>query len=178
MTDPFDSDNTPVFKFALREGLDDSFLPTKGTPLATGWDVKAAWEDGEAHELRCGEVVKIPLGIRCFAPPGWWFELRPRSSTFAKKNLHCLYGVCDEDYSGMIMLAVQYLPTPAPKLGDIFQTYCLKVTNIDFGESLGQIVPVRRQEMLVEKVSQEELEALVAERKDTRGSGGFGSTSK
>ena len=37
----------PLFQFALREGLDDQFLPSQGTPLATGWDVRAAFADGK-----------------------------------------------------------------------------------------------------------------------------------
>src|SRR5271157_2299003 len=104
----------PVYKFAIREGLarnEISFLPTRGTPKSTGWDVRAAlniWE--KEIYIRPGEYVKIPLGFRAFCPEGWWFELRPRSSSFGKKNLHALYGVIDEDYEGQLLFAAQYLP--------------------------------------------------------------------
>ena len=175
MIDPFDTDNTPVFKFAVCRDLDDSFLPTKAEALATGWDVRAAWKDALPKTLKINQAVKIPLGIRCFAPAGWWLELKPRSSTFGKKNLHCLIGTIDESYSGELLLAVQYFPAPE----DADKTALdRKELVIDFGEALGQLIPVERQEMKVVRITEEELDALVAERKDTRGSGGFGSTGK
>jgi len=104
-----------------------------------------------------------------FAPEGWWMELRPRSSTFAKKRLHSLYGVIDEDYEGECLFACQYIPDICTLGNDL---------KIEFGEAIGQIVPVRRQEMIVEAITEEEYQKLVATRKFNRGAGGFGSTDK
>jgi dUTPase len=92
-------------------------------------------------------------------------ELRPRSSSFAKKNLHALYGVIDEDYEGQCVFAAQYLPEKSTD-------YLV----IQEGEAIGQIIPVRREEMIVERVTNEEYEKLCKGRQATRGSGGFGST--
>lgn len=159
----------PTFRFALDEGLDSSFLPTRGTDRATGWDVRAA----EAVAIQSGFYAKIPLGFRALCPPGWWLELRPRSSSFAKKNLHALYGVIDEDYEGKMIFACTYRPDPGFKPdGD---TGYLSIAK---GEAIGQLIPVRRQEMLVEQISNEEFERLCKERSASRGAGGFGSTSK
>jgi dUTPase len=92
-------------------------------------------------------------------------ELRPRSSSFAKKNLHALYGVIDEDYEGNCVFAAQYIPHD--------YTVALEIQE---GEAIGQIIPVKRQEMIVERVTNEEYEKLCKGRQATRGSGGFGST--
>ncbi len=159
----------PIFKFALRSDLieNEEFLPVKGDALATGWDVKAAITDKASITLRAGQHVKIPLGFRAFCPNGWWYELRPRSSSFGKKSLHALYGVVDETYEGELIFAAQYLP-------DV--TSFSKDLTIKFGEPIGQIIPVKRQEMIVQKVSNEEYDSLCKNRAGSRGAGGFGST--
>ncbi len=159
----------PNFRFALDEGLDSSFLPTRATERATGWDVRAA----NSVLIHAGEYVKIDLGFRTLAPVGWWLELHPRSSSFAKKNLHVLYGVIDEDYEGKMVFACQFSPNPKEIIpGSQLSLSVLK------GEALGQLIPVRRQEMTVEQVSGEEFDRLCKERAFSRGAGGFGSTSK
>lgn len=166
----------PVFQFAIKEELlreepsaePNPFLPARATDRATGWDVKAAIK-GLHLIIRPGSYVKIPLGFRVFAPPGWWLELRPRSSSFAKKQLHCLYGVIDEDYEGDCVFACQYLPDISSLGSDLV---------IKFGEAIGQIVPVKRQEMVVEQVSNHVYDRKCKERNGSRGTGGFGSTSK
>jgi dUTPase len=158
--------DVPVFKFALREGLSDVFLPTKALEKATGWDVRAATDITISSLVS----VKIPLGFRMFAPPGWWMELRPRSSSFTKKHLHCLYGVIDEDWEGQCLFACQYIP-------EDISSFTNDLT-ISFGEAIGQIIPVKRQEMLVEKISNEEYDRLTQQRNFSRGVGGFGSTGK
>ena len=73
------------------------FLPTKAVndPSATGWDVRACFEDKKSITIKPFEYIKIPLGFRGFCPEGYWYELRPRSSTHAKKHLNSLYGVID-----------------------------------------------------------------------------------
>jgi dUTP pyrophosphatase len=155
----------PTFSFALREGLDETFLPTKGSVYATGYDVRAAWENKDDYIIQPGEYIKIPLGFRVIAPIGWWLELRPRSSTFAKKHLHALYGVIDEDYEGENVFACHLPRSEEPLL-------------IKFGEAIGQIIPVETKVMLVESISNELYDQTVAHRGYHRGAGGFGSTDK
>jgi dUTPase len=167
------SDNLPVFKFAIREDLKDcgiDFLPTRAEPFATGWDVKAAIKE-KSITLYNGDYVKIPLGFRAFCPDGWWLELKPRSSTFAKKYLHCLYGTIDTTFEGPLLLCAQYLPPYNHVEGNY------PSLTIEFGEALGQIIPVERKEMKVEEVTNEEYDALCKSRNAQRGAGGFGSTS-
>lgn len=165
----------PTYYFALRKDLeqDESFLPTKATPYATGWDVKAAYGDGNTTtapmSLRAGQKALIPLGFRGFCPPGWWYELKPRSSTFAKKSLHCLYGTIDEDFEGQLCFACQYIPD-VNSLG--------KDLVIKFGEALGQLIPQKRWQVQMLGVTNEELDNIFAKRNADRGTGGFGSTDK
>ena len=166
----------PIFKFAIREDLKDceiDFLPTRATTRSAGWDVKAAQQSRQPLLVRTGETIKIPLGFRTYCPEGWWFELKPRSSTFTKKQLHCLYGTIDEDYEGELILAAKFLPN----LIGISSDQYFEPLEINFGDAMGQIIPVKRNDMVVERVSNEEYDALCKKRNAERGAGGFGSTS-
>lgn len=153
----------PLFLFAVREDLKTSttdFLPLKGEPHATGYDVKSSVD----LVIKPGDFFKIPLGIRCMPPEGWWFELHPRSSSFVKKKIHGLIGIIDEHYPDELIFAGHYLPDDGKPL------------TIRFGDALGQIIPVERVEMDVEGISNEEFDRRCRERKAVR-TGGFGSTS-
>jgi dUTP pyrophosphatase len=172
--------DVPEFIFSIRDNLGDSFVPTRGDSHSTGWDVCAA----EDVVLRPTERALIPLGIKCFAPPGYWLELRPRSSTFGKKSLHALYGVIDEGYEGELLFACQWIPNfhdsivapTTPPNGDAIATYLNCEFKIEKGERIGQLVPVKRQEMSVKVVTNDVFRALCNIRGLARGAGGFGST--
>src|SRR5579885_1958306 len=161
----------PVFRFAIRPDITNPqiFLPKKGTEKSTGFDVKVATRNQEKLIIRPGTHVKIPLGFRVFAPEGWWLELRPRSSTFAKKQLHALYGVIDEDYEGEFLFACQYQPDIKSLGNDLV---------LEYGDAIGQIIPFRRQEMIVEEITNEDYDNACKARAAYRGAGGFGSTDK
>jgi dUTPase len=168
----------PEFKFCVADGLDDSFLPTRGKDTDSGYDVRAAAD--VIFDIPTGKAL-IPLGIRAFIPAGWWLDLRPRSSTFAKLNLHCLYGVIDEGYENGIMLAVSWQP---PHIEFKSAIDFVNFSGLDFdrpdlltiakGDRLGQLIPVKRQEMKVTGVSAEEFDRLCKERGGERGTSGFG----
>lgn len=162
--------NIPTFQFALREDLknEKQFLPTRAEPDATGWDVRAAMPDRKTLIIRPGQYVKIQLGFRAFCPVGWWYELRPRSSSFTKKTLHAHLGVIDETYPEELVFAAQYIPDINSMGKDL---------RIEFGERIGQIIPVERHEMVVAEWTNEEIEAAYRERNAVRTSG-FGSTDK
>ncbi len=169
---------SPRYVFAVKDGLDTSFVPTRGDSVSTGWDVRAA-EDVVLHPTM---LVKIPLGIRCFAPEGWWLEIRPRSSTFAKKELSSLYGVVDESYEGELIFACQWLPDiykfPAEERSKIYagNVRAAQTLTIEKGERIAQIVPVKRQEMAVVYASNKLFDEMCENRGLKRGAGGFGST--
>ena len=162
----------PTFKFALKDGHYDEnqFLPTRAHDTDTGWDVRCS----TTTEIKPGEHVIIPLGFRVFAPPGWWLELRPRSSSFIKKHLHALYGVIDECYEGEVGFCTQL--QWKPKVSCISLSDRPVTITIGYGEKIGQLIPVRRQNMNVEKISNEEFKKLTDGRAASRGAGGFGSS--
>src|SRR5277367_3397756 len=159
---------TPKYSFALREDIKDDkrFLPAKAEPKASGWDVRACMPDRVPLIIKPFQYVKIPLGLRAFCPDGWWYEIKPRSSTFAKKNLHALYGTIDEGYEGELVFACQYIPeftliesyfARENERGEawIFNNIPPNLT-INFGDAIGQIIPIKRQEMEVVESSNEE----------------------
>lgn len=160
----------PVFKFALREDLEEfgeKFLPTKSEPYATGWDVRAAFEDKADFILEPGQYFKIPLGFRALCPEGWYYQLHPRSSSFVKKYMHNLIGVIDESWEGQTLFAGQYVPNSHSSFDKL---------TIKFGEPIGQIIPTKKLEIIREQISNKELDALFKQRDYSRKSGGFGST--
>ena len=166
----------PTFKFALTDELikncqekynPKDFAPCRSDPEATGWDVRCAALDG--IPLKPESYLKIPLGFRVFSPPGWWLKLVPRSSTMTKRYIHALYGTIDETYEGQVFFCGQYLPDADKILTPHYDT-------LEFGDRIGQLIPVRRVEMNVEVISNEEFNTLTEERNTTRKSGGFGST--
>ena len=167
----------PEFRFCLAEGAPEKFLPTQGEPVATGYDV-LAFLPGGPIQMRPSQICMIPLGIKVFCPEGWWLELRPRSSSFAKKHLSALYGVIDESYEGNLMFACQYSPDigGVPGFG-LMTAWDQTRRTVGHEEPLGQLVPVKRQQMRVSSVSKEQFEVLCKERGGKRGAGGFGSTS-
>lgn len=177
------SQEIPIFKFALREDLSKfkTFIPTKAEPNATGYDVRAAINE-KILSIKPFEFIKIPLGFRTLCPDGWWFELKPRSSSFAKKHLHCLYGTIDQDYEAQLVMACQYIPPVSNYIENhplSWNDYLLQNTlHINFGDAVGQIIPVRRQEMKVLELSNTEINHEFTNRNSIRGTGGFGSSDK
>jgi dUTPase len=103
------------------------------------------------------------------APEGWWLELKPRSSTFTNRHLHALYGTIDETYPGQLLFACQYQPDAC----EIINRGSLK--RIEFGDRIGQVIPVRREEMTVSVTTLKELQEEHARRNSER-TGGFGSS--
>ncbi len=158
---------TPEFKFALREDLKDDkrFLPTQATPNSLGFDVRAAPYDKQPIIVNHNDYIKVPLGFRCIPESGWGFELHPRSSSFIKKYMHSLIGIIDEDYSFEVFWCSHYI---SPNLEPLV---------IQFGDAIGQIIPVRRQDMSVAEICNQEFDDLCRQKNFSR-TGGFGSTSK
>ncbi len=165
-------------------------LPQQSENLSTGFDVRNA---GPNLTIRPFQRVKIPLGFRAFIPSGWWFKLVPRSSTFTKKQLHCLYGTIDESYEGQWLFAAQYIPsiefspddiqirdTPDGTRNNYFsflKEVCEKnILHIEHGEKVAQIIMQPRYRFTPAATTDDEFSNLVKHRDADRGAGGFGST--
>jgi len=153
----------PKYKFALRNDIKNckEFLPKQSERDATGYDVRCAAKDGVI--MNNGDIVKIPLGIRAYCPDGWWLELNPRSSTFLKRELITLVGIIDQSFPEELHLVGKFFSNTKPFL------------KIEFGDLIGQLVPVKLQRMEVEEFTNEEMDEAIKERNAERKSG-FGST--
>lgn len=159
----------PVFRFALRDDLKDDkrFLPTKAELYASGWDVRAAALNHEDIVLSPGQYFKIPLGFRSLCPAGWYYQLHPRSSTFTKKSMHNLIGIIDESWEGETLFAGQYIPDIRSLAKDLI---------IKFGDAIGQIIPVKKENIEVLEINNIDMDDSFNKRGFNRKSGGFGST--
>ncbi len=81
---------------------EEEFLPSYGSLLAAGADVKACVE--EDLWIESGESLLIPTGIRVEIPPGYEIQVRPRSGLALKNQVTVLNtpGTIDADYRGEI----------------------------------------------------------------------------
>lgn len=133
---------------------DPSFLPTYGSELASGADVRAYIEGDIIVEP--GATLLVPTGLYFAIPEGYEIQVRPRSGLALKHGITILNtpGTIDADYRG--------------ELGIILINHGKKPFTINRGMRLAQIVlaPVVQAEFLVV----DSLEAT------TRGEGGFGHT--
>lgn len=165
-------EETPVFRFAIREDLQDVadlIMPRKAESGSAGYDVRCAQKDRKPIILRSGQYARIDLGFRVIPAPGYWLDLRPRSSTFAKKSLHYLIGTLDFSWRGQCAYACQYIPDIS-SLG--------KDLRLEFGDAIGQIIPVKMQEMMTTNISNEDFDEFCKNEVNARGANGWGSTGR
>ena len=77
-------------------------IPTKGTPLSSGYDLYAATDMiVEPH----GKAI-VPLDLMVAVPPGTYGRVAPRSGLAAKHFIDIGAGVIDEDYRGPISVVL------------------------------------------------------------------------
>lgn len=156
-------ESIPNYIFALREDLklNKEFLPKQAEPDATGYDVRCASK--EKVVLSNGQMFKIPLGFRVYCPDGWWLELNPRSSTFIKRELITLTGIIDQCFPGEVHIVGKFFSNEK------------EFIEIEVGDLIGQLIPVKLQKMNVDETTNENIEELFKNRNSVR-KDGFGST--
>lgn len=159
----------PIF-LDEKELTPEVFLPSQSRPKDTGYDVRCAEPNG--LELIPGHYFTMKLGIRMFAPEGWWLKLVPRSGTFKNYNVHALYGTIDETYEGELCFVGQFVPDQSKLF------YPPESTRVEFGQKFAQVIPSPRWEMPVIALSNQEIDQMYRERGDIRGAGGFGSSTR
>jgi dUTP pyrophosphatase len=81
---------------------DEELMPQYATDMAAGADIKAAIK--ENIELKPGESILVPTGIRLQIPNGFEIQIRPRSGLALKNQITILNtpGTIDADYRGEI----------------------------------------------------------------------------
>lgn len=133
---------------------DDDLIPTYGSDLAAGADVKANLT--EAMIIRPSERLLVPTGLRLEIPQGYEVQVRPRSGLALKHGITVLNtpGTIDADYRGEIaVILINHSKEPftvEPKMR-IAQLVLAEVTQASF---------LRREELSTTR----------------RGEGGFGHT--
>ncbi len=148
----------------MREGVtveftrihEDAQAPTRGSPLAAGWDLRAI----EETKVMKGISSKVKTGLKIAIPAGYEGQVRARSSLGAKGLiLPNAPGTIDADYRGELMVLMTWIGEAdsytIPKGERVAQLIIAPVPNVSFVE-----------------VGESELS-------DTeRGDGGFGSTGR
>lgn len=134
-------------------------MPERGTPQSAGIDLFIPSDFIETN-LRPGESLFIPAGLKVDVPEGHALFAMNKSGVAAKRSM--IVGACviDEDYQGEIHIDVKNVGTEIQTLspGDkIIQVICLPVNYVKIEE-------VESEEELFGNVVTE------------RGEGGFGST--
>ena len=83
--------------------------------------------------------------------------------------MHSLYGKIDETYPNEWFFLCQYLPDACEIQNHNYPK------RIEFGDRIGQVMPVRRQDMIIEVISNDMMDAEIKNR-DAARKGGLGST--
>ena len=124
-------------------------------PGDVGYDLKAWVEsDDGTFIVNPQKMINIRTGVYIKLPEGHWGDIRPRSSTFAKRKLFVMGGTIDEGYTGELSVFI-WNPTLEPN-------------PIHNGDRLAQLVVHSRVVPIIEVVG--DLPNTV------RGTSGFGST--
>ena len=143
-----------TLKISCQRKHPDAQLPSRGTDLAAGWDLRAC----TATSLRPRERALITTGVAVALPPGFEMQIRPRSGLALRHGVTVLNapGTIDADYRGEVKVLLV-------NLGD--QDFA-----IEPGDRIAQAV-VHRHEV-VQYSFAESLPDTV------RGEGGFGHTGR
>ena len=125
-------------------------MPTKGSKLAAGYDLKSAYDyiipaNGKV-------IAKTDLAIR--VPDGTYGRVAPRSGLAAKNHIDIGAGVVDQDYTGNV--------------GVVMFNHAREDFEIKKGDRIAQFI--------CEKIEYPELEEVASLVATDRGEGGFGST--
>ncbi len=138
----------------LTQTENEDFLPTYGSELAAGADVRANIKSDIV--LLQGESQLVPTGLKFAIPEGYEIQVRPRSGLALKNQITVLNtpGTIDADYRG--------------EVGVILINHGKKPFIITSGMRIAQIVlaPVARARFV-----QKQMLAVTS-----RGEGGFGHT--
>ena len=70
-------------------------------PGDVGFDLKV-WVEQDEFVIEPHKMANIRTGVFVQLPLGHWADIRPRSSTFARRHLFVMSGTIDEGYTGEI----------------------------------------------------------------------------
>lgn len=168
--------NTVSVKYKLLS--DKATPPTKGHSSDSGWDLQVI-----GVEKIEGDVIYFKTGVSVQPPPGYYFELFPRSSISTLPiSLANSVGVIDESYTGEVLVAARL---HHHDMGDdakrhsypngIVSVFGLRPQTIG---TLAELI-IAKKPKIAQLILKKRIECnfVEAELESTeRGSGGFGST--
>jgi len=127
-------------------------IPTRGSPLAAGLDLSAAYD--EVVPARGRKLVKTDIAVKM--EPNTYGRVAPRSGLAFKNGIDIMAGVIDEDYRGNVGVILY------------------NTSDVDF--------VVKRGDRIAQLIEECILKTTVTEVDDldetVRGDGGYGSTGK
>ena len=146
--------------FYVTDGIEkiyeDIKLPKRATAGSAGYDFYAPM----AFELKPGETIKIPTGIRAVIDENWVLKIYSRSSLGFKYRLWLdnLTGIIDSDYSNSDNEGHIFIKVTNNSLED-------KIVSINRGDKFAQVIFVQYGTVIDDDTVEER-------------NGGFGSTNK
>ena len=126
-------------------------LPRKGTKESVGYDVIYP---GPTYTLKAGETRVFPLDIALRCPHNCYTRVAPRSGLTVKKNITCMAGVIDPDYTGNV--------------GVVLHNFGTTSQEVQHGDKVAQL--------LFEMVKTPKVKQVDVLTATERGNEGFGST--
>lgn len=159
-----------IFWTRVDKELDRGKLHPPMLPGDVGWDIEAS----EQIKIQPGQAIDVPTNIAIQLPPGYWGEIRARSS-IARRGLQVDAGTIDNGYRGPLFALVRNMAFPdmAGYVDNEAQWYDWRMANsvvIEPGERVAQLVLHRIH--AAEPFYVPELDDSV------RGTDGFGSTGR
>jgi dUTP pyrophosphatase len=130
-------------------------ITSPAKPGDVGMDLKC-WIDTSKEYVRIPphQMMNIRTGVFIELPPKYWAEVKPRSSTFAKRQLFVMGGIIDTAYRGELSVFV-WNPSS-------------EVHTVHNGDRLAQLIIMKKNMLQIQMVK-----TLT---KTHRNSSGFGST--
>lgn len=137
-------------KLLVKKLSEFATIPTKGSKLAAGYDLYAAYD--AVIKARDKDMVKTDLQVSI--PPGCYARVAPRSGLAWKHSIDVGAGVVDEDYRGPVNVIL------------------FNFSDTDFEIRRGD----RIAQLICEKIEQTEIVEVKDLESTERGANGFGST--
>lgn len=106
VTTPLNLHDRPVLKYTIEPGCPvENPIREPIYDGDVGYDIRTAIFDS-SMVLGPGQFYDIPTFVRIELPPGIWGDIRPRSSTYARKRLVVMNGTIDCGYRGSLSVFV------------------------------------------------------------------------
>uniref|UniRef100_A0A6G1SKB7 Deoxyuridine 5'-triphosphate nucleotidohydrolase n=1 Tax=Aceria tosichella TaxID=561515 RepID=A0A6G1SKB7_9ACAR len=137
-------------KLLIKKITEFATVPTKGSKLAAGYDLYAAYD--YVVKAKGKEMIKTDLQIAL--PPGCYGRVAPRSGLAWKHSIDVGAGVIDEDYRGPVNVIL------------------FNFGELDFEIKRGDRVA----QLICEKIEQTDIQEVDDLDNTDRGAKGFGST--